>query len=61
QVRFRGEEQAAETDLSPVDEVVLEIHKLKARRQEVRQLQSVVLDRAQAFRFYLRSLLEGEE
>jgi hypothetical protein len=40
---------------------VLEIHKLKARRQEVRQLQSVVLDRAQAFRFYLRSLLEGEE
>ena len=61
QVRFRGEEEAAETELSPVDEVVLEIHKLKARRQEVRQLQSVVLDRAQAFRFYLRSLLEGEE
>ena len=61
QVRFRGDEQAAETELSPIDEVVLEIRKLKARRQEVRQLQVVVLDRAKAFRLYLRSLLEGKE
>ena len=61
QVRFRGEEQAAETEQSSTDEVVLEIHKLKARRQEVYQLQVVVLDRAKAFRLYLRSLLEGKE
>ena len=61
QVRFRGEEQVAETEQSPIDEVVLEIHKLKARRQEISQLQVVVLDRAKAFRLYLRSLLEGKE
>lgn len=63
QVRFRGggNEQGAESKLSAVDEVVLEIHKLKARQQEVRQLQAVVQDRAMAFRLYLRSLLEGEQ
>lgn len=63
QVRFRGgaDEQSSESELSSIDEVVLEIHKLKARQQEVRQLQAVVQDRAKAFRLYLRSMLEGEE
>ena len=63
QVRFRGgaDEQSSEFELSSIDEVVLEIHKLKARQQEVRQLQDVVQDRAKAFRLYLRSMLEGEE
>ena len=54
-------EQSAESKFFAVDEVVLEIHKLKARQQEVRQLQAVVQDRAMAFRLYLRSLLEGEQ
>ena len=46
---------------SSTDEVVLEIHKLKARQQEVSQLEAVVKDRAKAFRLYLHSMLEGEE
>ena len=64
QVRFRGGgNQAGEPSSveTTIDEVVLEIRKLKARQQEVRQLQAVVQDRAKAFRFYLRSMLEGEQ
>ena len=44
-----------------VEEVLLEIHKLKARQQEIRQLQTVVQDRAEAFHLYLRTMLEGKE
>jgi len=64
QVRFRavrslgGESELAGTT---VEEVVLEIQKLKTRQQEVRQLQAVVQERAKAFRLYLRNMLEGEE
>ena len=63
QVRFlRQDESLAEFDLeSSIAEVALKIHKLKARQQEILQLQAVVEDRAEAFRRYLRSMLEGEE
>ena len=63
QVRFlRRDESLAEFDLeSSIAEVALKIHKLKARQQEILQLQVVVEDRAEAFRLYLRSMLEGEE
>ena len=63
QVRlFVQGESTAEFDLeSSIAEVALKIHKLKARQQEILQLQAVVEDRAEAFRCYLRSMLEGEE
>ena len=62
-VRFlRQDESLAEFDLeSSIAEVALKIHKLKARQQEILQLQAVIEDRAEAFRLYLRSMLEGEE
>lgn len=63
QVRLlRQDESLAEFDLeSSIAEVALKIHKLKARQQEILQLQAVIEDRAEAFRRYLRSMLEGEE
>lgn len=63
QVRFLGRDEAlTEFDLeSSIAEVALKIHKLKARQQEILQLQAVVEDRAEAFRRYLLSMLEGEE
>ena len=63
QVRlFAQGESLAEFDLeSSIVEVALKIHKLKARQQEILQLQAVVEDRAEAFRRYLHSMLEGEE
>ena len=64
QVRFRAAgRQGGGADLAAttVEEVVLEIQKLKTRQQEVHQLQAVVQERAKAFRLYLRNMLEGEE
>ena len=63
QVQFlRQDESLAEFDLeSSIAEVALKIHKLKARQQEILQLQAVIEERAEAFRRYLRSMLEGEE
>lgn len=64
QVRLltQDDESLAEFDLeSSIAEVALKIHKLKARQQEILQLQAVIQDRAEAFRLYLRSMLEGEE
>ena len=63
QVRLlRQDESLVEFDLeSSIAEVALKIHKLKARQQEILQLQAVVEERAEAFRRYLRSMLEGEE
>ncbi len=63
QVRFlERDESLAEFDLeSSLAEVALKIHKLKARQQEILQLRAVVEDRAEAFRLYLHSMLEGEE
>ncbi len=63
QVRLlRQDESLAEFDLeSSIAEVALKIHKLKARQQEILQLQAVIENRAEAFRRYLRSMLEGEE
>ncbi|MDE2813256.1 MAG: hypothetical protein OXM01_09540 [Gemmatimonadota bacterium] len=63
QVRLlRQDESLAEFDLeSSIAEVALKIHKLKARQQEILQLQAVIEERAEAFRRYLRSMLEGEE
>ena len=63
QVQFlRPDESLAEFDLeSSIAEVALKIHKLKARQQEILQLQAVIADRAEAFRLYLRNMLEGEE
>ena len=63
QVRLlKQDEPLAEFDLeSSIAEVALKIHKLKARQQEILQLQAVVEERAKAFRRYLRSMLEGEE
>ena len=59
---FKRDESLAEFDLeSSIAEVALKIHKLKARQQEILQLRAVVEDRAEAFRRYLRSMLEGEE
>ena len=62
-VRFlRPDESVAEFDLeSSIAEVALKIHKLKARQQEILQLQAVIEDRAEAFRLYLHSMLEGKE
>ncbi|HIL10682.1 MAG TPA: hypothetical protein EYG11_18445 [Candidatus Latescibacteria bacterium] len=63
-VRFRAAgRQGGGADLAAttVEEVVLEIQKLKTRQQEVHQLQAVVQERAKAFRLYLRNMLEGEE
>ena len=58
----RDDESLAEFDLeSSIAEVALKIHKLKARQQEILQLRAVVEDRAEAFRRYLRNMLEGEE
>ena len=63
QVRFlRPDESVAEFDLeSSIAEVALKIHKLKARQQEILQLQAVIENRAEAFRLYLHSMLEGKE
>ena len=43
------------------DETQLEIHKLKARQQELHQLELVVRARARTFRSYMSKLLAGEE
>ena len=43
------------------DETQLEIHKLKARQQELHQLELVVRERARTFRSYMSKLLAGEE
>ena len=43
------------------DDVLLEIHKWKAREQEIRQLETVVRERTAAFRRYLQEMLEGAE
>ena len=63
QVRLLAQDESlAEFNLeSSIAEVALKIHKLKARQQEILQLQAVIEDRAEAFRRYLRSMLEGEE
>ena len=59
---LRQDESLTEFDLeSSIAEVALKIHKLKARQQEILQLQAVIENRAEAFRRYLRSMLEGEE
>ena len=64
-VSFRDHEGVPNSEIDPVspsvEEVLLEIHKLKARQQEIRQLQTVVQDRAEAFHLYLRTMLEGKE
>lgn len=59
-------ETAREGDIAPLgggmgDEVALEIHKLKAHQQEIRQLEAVVRERAATFREFLNKMLEGEE
>ena len=64
QVRLfkQDDEFLAEFDLeSSLAEFALKIHKLKARQQEILQLQAVVEERAEAFRLYLYNMLEGEE
>ena len=63
QVRLLAQDESlAEFDLeSSIAEVALKIHKLKARQQEILQLQAVIENRAEAFRLYLRNMLEGEE
>jgi hypothetical protein len=43
------------------DEVLLEIHKWKARHQEILELEAVVRERTVAFRRYLQEMLEGAE
>ena len=59
---LRQDESLAEFDLeSSLAEVALKIYKLKARQQEILQLQAVVKDRAETFRRYLHSMLEGEQ
>lgn len=44
-----------------VDDVTIEIHKLKAHQQEIHQLEGVVRERAAVFRQHLQKMLEGEE
>lgn len=44
-----------------IDDVALEIRKLKAHLQELRQLEELANERAITFRAYLEKLLEGEE
>lgn len=44
-----------------VDDLVLEIHKLKARQQEIRELEALVRERTEAFRSHLHKMLEGAE
>ncbi len=59
---LRQDESLAEFDLeSSLAEVALKIHKLKARQQEILELQAVVEERAEAFKRSLHSMLEGEE
>ncbi len=43
------------------DDVLLEIHKWKARLQEIRQLEAVAHERTVVFRRYLQEMLEGPE
>lgn len=43
------------------DDVLLEIHKWKARHQEILELEAVVRERTVAFRRYLQEMLEGAE
>lgn len=45
----------------PVDDLQLEIRKLKTRQQELRQLEALARDRARTFRTYLDQLLTGAE
>ncbi len=40
-------------------DIMLEIHKLRARQQEIRELEAVARDRAASFRAYLNEMLEG--
>jgi hypothetical protein len=44
-----------------VDDLVLEIHKLKARQQEIRELEALVRERTETFRSHLHKMLEGKE
>ena len=53
-----GEEMGLEQ--LPGDDILIEIHKLKARQLEIRQLEAVVRERAESFRQHLQILLEGK-
>ena len=44
-----------------IDEVLVEIHKLKARQVEIRELEAVAKERAATFRQHLEAMLEGAE
>ncbi len=61
----RGEQESEEFGLwlgsIRADETQLEILKLKARQQELHQLELVVRQRARTFRSYMSKLLAGEE
>ena len=43
------------------EDVALEIHKLRAHQQEIRQLEAVARERAASFRAHLNKMLEGSE
>ena len=55
-----GERAVPSVDLS-ADDLQLEIRKLKARQQELRQLEALARERARTFRTYLNQLLTGAE
>ena len=55
-----GERGILSVDVS-ADDLQLEIRKLKARQQELRQLEALARDRARTFRTYLDQLLTGAE
>jgi hypothetical protein len=63
----RGARQSArDTDLRALGTgeapgVALEIHKIRAHQQEVRQLEAVARERAASFRMHLNNMLEGGE
>ncbi len=54
-------EESISMDELAAGDIVLEIRKLKARQQEIHQLEAVVRERARAFRAHLLELLEGNE
>ena len=55
-----GDRAIPPVDIS-ADDLQLEIRKLKARQQELRQLEALARDRARTFRTYLDQLLTGAE
>ncbi|NKB67184.1 MAG: hypothetical protein GKR89_08995 [Candidatus Latescibacteria bacterium] len=61
-VAGRGQNHGEEMGLDqlPDDDILVEIHKLKARQLEIRQLEAVVRERAESFRQQLQILLEGK-